>query len=164
MRIAAISGSLRSASSNTSLLRAAELLAPNDEFIFIDLTLPWFNPDDDVDEPPPVIAALRETLRACDGVILSSPEYAHGVPGVLKNLLDWLVADGLLVGKRVALLNASPRSRFAHAQIAETLRTMSWQVVADGEVPLSGRKLDAQSIAADEPLAAIILAALRALA
>ncbi|HET7433610.1 MAG TPA: NADPH-dependent FMN reductase [Thermoanaerobaculia bacterium] len=163
MRIAAVSGSLRSASSNASLLRAVALLAPDDDVVFIDLALPWFNPDLDEDEPPPVIAELRTTLRACDAIVLSSPEYAHGVPGVLKNFLDWLVSDGLLVDKKVALLNASPRSKFAHAQIAETLRTMSWNVVLEADVNLSGRKLDAEGIAADAELASIVRGALQSL-
>ena len=90
----AVSGSLRAASANTALLRAAERLAPEGvELVLYGglATLPHFNPDlDDLDAgtaPPPVMD-LRSRLDASDGVLISSPEYAHGVPGALKNAID----------------------------------------------------------------------------
>src|SRR5687768_3855814 len=112
MKIVAISGSLRSASSNGVLLRAAARIAPEDVSIVLYDglgRLPHFNPDDDREgaEPPAEVGELRRLLIKADGVLISSPEYAHGVPGVLKNMLDWLVSTGELSGKRVALLNAS---------------------------------------------------------
>jgi NAD(P)H-dependent FMN reductase len=92
MRILAISGSLRAASSNTAVLQAAIELAPPDvEIVRCDglSELPHFNPDlDDANAPAPV-ANWRAQLKAADGVLISSPEYAHGVPGSLKNALDW---------------------------------------------------------------------------
>ena len=75
---------------------------------------------------------LRELLIAADAILISSPEYAHGVPGSFKNLLDWLVSTGELVGKPVALLNAAPvGGEYAQNAILETLRTMNWRVVGD---------------------------------
>ena len=73
-------------------------------------SLPHFNPDDDEEgtTPPPAVAALRALLGAADGILISTPEYAHGVPGSLKNALDWLVSDGALVDKPIALISASP--------------------------------------------------------
>src|SRR6476661_3037252 len=117
LRILAISGSLRAVSSNTALLRAAVRLAPPG--VEIDLygglgDLPHFNPDLEGHEPPAVIDFIAR-VRAADGLLISSPEYAHGVPGAMKNALDWLVSDGLLVGKRVVLVNATPPSQYAHA-------------------------------------------------
>lgn len=87
--------------------------------------LPHFNPDLDTETPPPAVGDLRSRLLASDGVLISSPEYAHGVPGTLKNALDWLVRSGELYEKPVALVNTSPRSTHAHASLLETLNTMS---------------------------------------
>lgn len=121
MRILAISGSLRIVSSNTALLRATSRLAPKR----IEITvyagrgdLPHFNPDLEGVEPASVIG-FRSQIQASDGLLISSPEYAHGVPGMLKNALDWLVGSGELAGKPVALLNASPRSTYGQAVIAD---------------------------------------------
>ena len=99
MRILAISGSLRTGSSNTMLLRAAVALAPQafEVSVYDGLaTLPHFNPDQDNEAAPPPVVDFRSQLHASDGVLISSPEYAHGVPGVLKNALDWVVASGEL--------------------------------------------------------------------
>jgi chromate reductase, NAD(P)H dehydrogenase (quinone) len=135
MKVIAISGSLRRESSNAALLRAAARVAPDGvEVVLYDGMgeLPHFNPDLDGEgmEPPPSVRALRELLTGADGVLISSPEYAHGVPGSFKNMLDWLVSEGELAGKPVALLNASPAGgEYAQAAILETLRTMNWRVV-----------------------------------
>jgi NAD(P)H-dependent FMN reductase len=139
MQIVAISGSLRAGSSNTALLRAMIALAPGG--VHIDLweglgDLAQFNPDlDEVGTPQPVLD-FRAVLRAADGVLISSPEYAHGVPGSMKNALDWVVGSGELVGKPVALINASSRSMFAHAQLIETLTTMNWRVIREASITL----------------------------
>jgi len=111
MNVVAISGSLRSGSSNAALLRAAAALAPAGmEFVFYEAlgNLPHFNPDLDTDTPPKSVKELRALLAACDGVLISSPEYVHGIPGSMKNALDWLVSSGELYGKPVVLLTASP--------------------------------------------------------
>jgi NAD(P)H-dependent FMN reductase len=99
-------------------------------------------------------------------VIISSPEYAHGVPGVLKNALDWLVSGSEIPGLPVALFNASPRSVHAQAQLVETLRTMSAVVVDEAcvAVPLAGRPLDEAGIAADPEIAEPLRRAIAALA
>lgn len=96
MQILAISGSLRAVSSNTAVLRAAAMLAPTGVNITIYSglgDLPHFNPDIDVDPAPLAVASFREQLKESDGVLISSPEYAHGVPGSMKNALDWLGAQ-----------------------------------------------------------------------
>ena len=135
MLVIAISGSLRKRSSNAALLRAAAGVAPAGVRItpYERLAeLPHFTPDLDEEgaAPPPAVAELRHSLIAADAVLISSPEYAHGVPGALKNMLDWLVSTGELVDKPVALLNASPAGgAFAQASLLETLRTMNWKVV-----------------------------------
>ena len=99
IRVLAISGSLRSASANTAVLRAAVALAPDDVAIALYdglAELPHFNPDLDGDVAPPSVADFRRQLAAADGILISSPEYAHGMPGVLKNALDWLVRSMLI--------------------------------------------------------------------
>jgi len=147
MRIIGISGSLRAGSSNAALLRAAERLAPEGMEIAIwdgIGELPHFNPDLDEAEPPAVVAEFRALLRTADGVLISSPEYAHGVPGSLKNALDWLVSDGELVGKPVALINAAPLGgEYAQPQLFETLTVMSWKVLAEASIltPFVRRKI-----------------------
>src|SRR5215510_1633664 len=96
IRVLAISGSLRRASSNTALVNAAARLAPSgiEVAIYEDLDqLPPFNPDLDNDTPPTPVCEFRAALRSADAVLVSSPEYAHGVPGVLKNALDWVVGS-----------------------------------------------------------------------
>src|SRR5689334_7742067 len=112
IRIIAISGSLRSQSSNTTILKAATMLAPDGVSISLYEglgMLPHFNPELEGAEGPAVLD-FRRRIRESDGVLISSPEYAHGVPGSLKNALDWIVGTGELVDKPVALINASPSS------------------------------------------------------
>jgi chromate reductase len=169
MRILAISGSLRSASSNTTLLRAMASLAPEPvEIALYDGLgdLPHFNPDLDIEPALPPIEDFRTLLRDADGILISSPEYAHGVPGVLKNALDWVVGSGELVFKPVALINASPRSTHAQAALVEILTTMTAALIPEASiaVPLLGRKLDESGILSDPSLADPLRAAIRALA
>jgi NAD(P)H-dependent FMN reductase len=168
--ILAISGSLRARSSNTEVLRAAAALAPLGASIslFDGLAeLPHFNPDLDAEGAvlPPAVQRLREQVGAADALLICSPEYAHGVPGSLKNALDWLVSGSEIPYKPVVLLNASSRSRHAQASLAETLRTMSTLIVTDGpiDVPLDGRRLDANAIVEMPDLANRIRAAWTAL-
>jgi NAD(P)H-dependent FMN reductase len=173
MQILALSGSLRRVSSNTALLRAAAALAPPEIEIVLYGglgDLPHFNPDlespDLIAALPPAVAELRARVAAADGLLISSPEYAHGVPGAMKNALDWLVGGPELVGKPVALLNASPRSTIAQASLADTVTTMSGRLVraASIAVPLLGTKLDAAGIAAHPEISAAVRTALLAFA
>lgn len=135
VRILAICGSPRAMSSNMALLRVAAGAAPDDaEFVFAHgvFELPHFNPDLDEEgsTPPDRVAAWRAAVESADGVVISSPEYAHGVPGSLKNALDWLVSTPALFEKPVLLLNAAPAGgAFAQNALAETLRTMNAGVV-----------------------------------
>jgi chromate reductase len=161
MKILAVSGSLREASSNTTLLRALAELAPDGVAVSFSLpldSLPFFNPDVEEAGLPPVVQEWRAEVAAADAVVVSSPEYAHGVSGVLKNALDWLVGGVELNGKPVAVLNARPQARIAHEALVETLRVMGAHVVDQTPVPLSGRRLDSPGIAADPDLAPLLRA------
>jgi NAD(P)H-dependent FMN reductase len=168
--ILAISGSLRARSSSTEVLRAAAILAPAPArvVLFEGLAdLPHFNPDLDGEgaTPPAPVLALRRQVAAADALLICSPEYAHGVPGSLKNALDWLVSGPEIVHKPIGLLDASSRGAHARASLAETLRTMSTVLVpgASVTVPLDGRRIDAAGIASDPGLAALLRPALEAL-
>jgi NAD(P)H-dependent FMN reductase len=141
-RVVAVNGSLRAGSTNGALVRAAAELAASelDVVLFEGLgALPHFNPDLDAEGAiaPPAVAAWRAALAEARALILCTPEYAHGMPGVLKNALDWLVASGELDGKPVLLVTASPGGgAHTHAQLTEVLRTMSARVLEEASLRL----------------------------
>lgn len=150
MRILAVSGSLRASSSNTALLLAAVSLAPTDVEIALYKglgALPHFNPELEAHAPASV-QDWRAQLKAADGILISTPEYAHGVPGTLKNALDWVVGSGEFMGKPVALLNASLHATHAQASLSETISTMDARLVVDPAfaIPLPGNKIDVEGI------------------
>ncbi len=170
MHLLAISGSLRAGATNTALLLAAALLAS--EGTSVELydgvaRLPHFNPDLERDARtlPDEPARLRALVGRADGLLLSTPEYAHGLPGAFKNALDWLVGGVELPGKPVAILSPSAHSVHAPAQLREILTTMSACIVepASPTVTLPRRTMTAAELAADPELAAAISAALRAM-
>src|SRR5215469_4010392 len=168
MQILAISGSLRAASTNTVLLNAAVALAPENLKIIVYAGLanfPHFNPDLDNDATE-AVNDFRSQLAKSAGVIISSPEYAHGVPGVLKNALDWLVASGELYEKPVALFSASPRATFAQASLTVTLSVMSVRLIEEASiiVPLLGKKVDEPGLIADPYMSHAIRSSLVAFA
>jgi chromate reductase len=113
MRVLAISGSLRAASHNTALLRAASGLAPDG--VEVDLyegleLLPPYNEDHDTDEPPVEVARLRDAIARADAVLFATPEYNGSVPGQLKNTVDWASRphrQAALWGKPVGVVGAS---------------------------------------------------------
>lgn len=167
MKVLAISGSLRAASINSALLRAAVRLAPPDVQIGL-LSgageLPLFNPDLEVSLPPAVVA-LHARIVAADALLIASPEYAHGVTGTIKNVLDWLVSFEPFVYKPVAVLNASPRAHHADSALRETLRTMSAVIVeaASVSIPLLGANLTEDDMVESQPVSQAIRTALAAL-
>lgn len=167
MRLLAISGSLRSQSSNTSLLRALALLAPST----VDITLyahldkiPPFNPDRESEENS-ILDGFRTTLRESDAVIFSTPEYAHGIPGALKNALDWVVGSGELYEKPAVMCNASSRAVYAQAALKETLTVMTAILLPEAEVTvdLPRRDMTPAEIAADPRMSAALRQSLSAI-
>ena len=159
MKLLTISGSLRDASSNSAVLDALPLLAPPG----VEITryaglgaLPHFNPDLDGETPPTEVTELRTLVGAADGLVLSSPEYAHGIAGSFKNGLDWLVRSLEFPGKPIAIINAAPRASHAEAQMREILHTMSARLVDEAmlTLPVQGSRLDAAGIAGSEAFAA----------
>jgi len=174
MRMLAISGSLRRASTNTAALEALARLAPEGVKVLVyrDLaSLPPFNPDDDIeDKPKPEpVETLRALVDGSDALVIAAPEYAHGLPGALKNALDWLVASETFAGKPTALLNTSPRAFHAQASLREILSTMAARLIPEAFVAISltGKSVTAEDVLADptcatrlaESLAALVAAA-----
>ncbi|WP_446900706.1 NADPH-dependent FMN reductase [Burkholderia sp. YIM B11467] len=165
--IVALCGSLRSQSYNAALLDAAAHVAPRGMRItrFDRLgEFPLFNPDAEFPSPA-AVRDLIDRLNAADGVLIASPEYAHGVTGVMKNSLDWVVGCEAIVHKPVAVLNASPRATHANAALRETLSVMSARIIEPASItlPILGSQLDAAGIAAHPPFASVLAEALQAL-
>ncbi len=163
----ALSGSLRRDSANTTLLRAACALAPAGVRIVLyeDVgQLPFFNPDSEAD-PPPIVRDLRGLVSAADGVIVASPEYAHGVPGAFKNALDWLVGCAELGSKPVALINTSARALHAQAALAEIVTTMGWNVIpaASPVIAVANKGCDVAHMLDNPEVAGPLRAAIEAL-
>ncbi|MDC9594157.1 NADPH-dependent FMN reductase [Xenorhabdus sp. IM139775] len=131
--ILGISGSLRNASLNMLFLRAMGRVCPdNMNFeIYSGLgAIPLFNADDE-DKSFPEVSHWCNALARADLVLLVSPEYAHGVTGVMKNALDWIVSTGILIDKPLAFPNISIRAELAQSQLAETLQTMGCRLIEE---------------------------------
>lgn len=111
LKLLALSGCLRKTSSNTAAIIALGKLAP----CYIEIKtgnigdLPLFNPDRE-DEDIPTLETLKASIKESSGLIIASPEYAHGISGPLKNALDWLVSGAEFPYKPIMLINTSPRA------------------------------------------------------
>ena len=153
-KIIAMSGSARKNSANLRLIKAIEGLAEKFEIAdFEDLTrLPHFNPDLDTAEPPEAVSNFRSRLKKADGVLICTPEYAMGVPGTLKNALDWTVTSGEFSGKPVALITASTSGRKAHESLLVTLETIEARIIEETQYLISfiQVKLNAENRITDE--------------
>ncbi|MBO0848920.1 MAG: NAD(P)H-dependent oxidoreductase [Pseudonocardia sp.] len=157
-RVLLVSGSLRTGSTNTAMLRTAQAIAPAgvEAVLYGGVgTLPHFNPDHDGDALPAAAAALREQIRASDAVLFSVPEYAGSLPGSLKNLLDWSIGDdkpGSIYEKPVAWINASPRGAAgAHEQLRQVLGYAHATIIeaACAHIPVTGELVDDDALIAD---------------
>jgi chromate reductase len=136
--ILTISGSLRAASSNSAALGALALLAPPGVTVrrYQELEqLPAFNPDLESGDLPDAVARLRNLIGQADAIVISSPEYARGMAGALKNMLDWLVGALEFPGKPVATITTSQRAEYAPEQLRLVLTTMSARVIEEARLP-----------------------------
>lgn len=149
--ILGLSGSLRKESSNTRLLSSIGAMMPaGTEFrIYQGLaSLPHFNPDSDGDEfqSHESVREWREELRAADAIVVCTPEYARGVPGSLKNALDWVVSSGEFMNRPTAVISASPHpdgGATALQSLILTLEMMSATIPVEASlaVPFIGRMI-----------------------
>jgi NAD(P)H-dependent FMN reductase len=134
VHILLVSGSLRSGSTNSALLRTAAAVAPPGvtTATYEGLAdLPHFNPDDDAEGlvVPTPVDAMRAEIAAADAILFSTPEYPGALPGSFKNMLEWTVGDASTYRKPVAWVNAAAPGRGAHAE--DSLRTVPGYVGAD---------------------------------
>ncbi|PWQ97962.1 FMN reductase [Leucothrix arctica] len=159
MKLLALSGSLRRLSHNTTAVKALKILAPDHVEVTIGSIseLPLFNPDRE-GENIPALATLKLALEAADGLVISSPEYAHGISGPLKNALDWLVSGSEFPEIPIMLINTSPRARHAQDALREVVTTMSGRVIekASVSIPLLGTELDAQGVVEHPEMSTVI--------
>jgi chromate reductase len=128
LNIIAISGSLRPHSSNMAILKNIGPLFPAEvTFSFYHglADLPHFNPEIDNAGTPASVNEFRNVLREADGIIICTPEYAFGVPGTLKNALDWTVSTDIFSDKPVAVITASSLGDKAHASLLLTFKALS---------------------------------------
>lgn len=161
MRLLTLCGSLRARSSNQALLRAYARLLPATATIehYESLSLlPHFNPDLDRDPVPAEVQILRSLVAGADAVIISTPEYAHALPGSFKNALDWLVSDPAFAGKAVVILHVSRGSSWALDSLKAVLKTMSTRILEPASilVPLGSNQLDANAILAREDIKVLL--------
>ncbi len=146
----ALCGSQRQASTSRRLLEALRRACPDGVNIAIcDLIgdLPVFNPDNEGEKTPPQVETFAAEIRKADGLIVSCPEYAHGIPGGFKNALDWLVSRDEVPFKPLMFAHASHRGDLVLAQLTDVLRTMSLRIVQDAflRLPIAGKSDETQA-------------------
>jgi chromate reductase len=135
--ILSISGSLRPGSSTNAVINTvADYFVGKAEFIIYNDTgtLPHF---DDNQDPPAEVKEFRRLLKSADGIFICTPEYAFGVPGTLKNALDWTVSTGEFVNKPVALITAATGGENAHRSLLLTLTALSANIPKDSRLLIS---------------------------
>lgn len=145
--VLAISGSTREKSINQHFIEAIRNLS-GDKFsvtLFNGLSnIPHFNPDLDNETPPTQVKELRKQLQEADGVLICTPEYAMGVPGTLKNAIDWTVSSCDFSHKPVALVTASLSGEKAHQSLLGTLKIIEATITDDTQllIPFAKTKID----------------------
>ncbi|HEY6426113.1 MAG TPA: NADPH-dependent FMN reductase [Acidimicrobiales bacterium] len=169
-----VSGSLRSGSTNTALLRTVQIVAPSEikTVLYTGLDgLPHFDPDRDRIPLHPSVVDLRATIRASDAILFCTPEYAGALPGSFKNLLDWTIGDdhpGSIYEKPVAWINASAApsgGADAHDSLRTVLNYAHAVVVEEAcvSIPVTRQIVRDGSVISEPPIHAKILAALTTL-
>jgi NAD(P)H-dependent FMN reductase len=152
-----LSGSLRAGSTNESVLRTVQALAPSSQVCAVFYSglaaLPHFNPDIDIDPLPAAVVDLRASIMESAAVLICTPEYAGTLPGSFKNLLDWTVGGTEICDKPVAWVNVAAPGRGQGAEA--TLRTVLGYTGADiveaacATIPVSRDMIGADGVIAD---------------
>lgn len=151
MKLLLLSGSLRKGSYSTAIVNTLARLAEGSVVQDISV-LPFFNPDLDkhtleLDSSPKEVVAFRKRVREADIFVICTPEYAHQIPGVLKNALDWLVSSDAIVNKPTVVISASTSAMGgdkAHAQLVALLKVISQNVIEEDSLKVSrvNKKID----------------------
>ena len=161
VRVLGFAGSLRKASLNRALLRAAvELAPPGMELTTFDLDdVPLYNGDVEAAGDPPGVAAFKQAIASADAVLMVTPEYNHGVPGVMKNAVDWASRPprgAVLSGKPVGVIGASPGATGTargQSQLRQAFEFTNSYCMPQPEILVfrAGDKFDAEGKLTDEP-------------
>jgi len=166
LKIAAFAGSLRRGSYNRALLRAAQELAPPGltiSILEID-EVPLFNEDVEARGVPEPVLRFTQGIREADGLLIVTPEYNHGVPGVTKNAIDWASrppSPSALAGRPVAILGASPGmtgTARCQSQLRQAFEGINAYCMPQPEVLVSQahQKFDAEGRLTDEKTRAFL--------
>ena len=151
-KILAISGSTKAISTNALYITAISQLLGGDFEVtnFPSIAdIPHFNPDLDQENLPQAVEELRLTIQKADGIIISTPEYAMGLPGSLKNLLDWTVSSASFSGKPVLALVASTQGEKAYQSIIDILTVIEARV-SPQLISFAKAKIDSEGVITDE--------------
>jgi chromate reductase, NAD(P)H dehydrogenase (quinone) len=173
--VCGIAGSLRQGSYNRALLRTAQELVPEgmEVRIFDRMAeIPPFNQDVEAQGDPEAVQALKQAIRMADALLIATPEYNHGVPGVLKNAIDWASRpprDSVLAGKPAAIFGASPGvtgTARAQSQLRQAFVFTNTPALAQPEILVyrAHEKFDAEGRLTDEKTREFIRKLLRQLA
>jgi chromate reductase, NAD(P)H dehydrogenase (quinone) len=150
--ILGICGSLRAMSLNRMALQAIQVRVPELEIWEGVGQMPLFNPDIE-DQASEIVLEFRRLLREARVVVVASPEYAHGVTGVMKNALDWVVGSGEFMQKPTVVVNCSYQATIANTALRETLSVMEAHVLPFS-VPLHSHGMTVEYILQDPELSA----------
>ena len=145
VRLVGLPGSLRKSSfSRATMVGLRNNLPDKVTLDILDLQLPLYNEDDDHPDGPVNVRRFRDAIADCDGVVIATPEYNHGIPGVLKNALDWAsrpYGKSVLINKPVLVISVSPAFTGgvrAHAQVNETLLSIPARLMGGAQVVIAG--------------------------
>ena len=168
LHILAVSGSLRTNSSNGAIINAIAAMAPAgvQVLIYDELgNLPHFDPGLDTGTPSAAVADLRKQIKNADGILICTPEYAFGVPAALKNAIEWTVSSGEFVDKPTALITASSQGQHGHAAMQLILGAISAKVPAAATllIPFIRTKINAEGKVTDNEVLASLKSVLQAL-
>lgn len=149
MKILAISGSIRNESSNSALLKAIRNLLPvNIEWTDFKVSeLPFFDPQIQFGpEVPQSVQSFRHLAHASDYLVISTPEYAHGIPGILKNALEWLICEETSKKKVIVFVTSPSGGDYVKEYLLETLRTMDMVVTEEMTFVIRSARKDVSTL------------------
>jgi len=165
INLIAVSGSLRATSSNTLLIQEIQKWVPSNVELTMYQQLATLPAFDDSVEPSESVIAWRRLLAEADGVLICSPEYAFGIPGALKNAIDWTVGSGELVNKPLALITAASSGDKAHAAWLKIFSALSSSIPTNGAllIPFIRTKFNEKGEVSDAATKESVLRVLQAL-
>ena len=146
--ILAISGSLRSKSTNLTIIEHIAIMFSDKINVTIYhglASLPAFNPDLESGAPIAEVEDFRCRIREANGVLICTPEYVFSIPGALKNALEWTVGTGDFAGKPTALITASSSGEKTHESLSLVLKTIEAKITKNTALLISGARTKVNS-------------------